>query len=239
MVRFKDGKPIALHLSAHADGHSFPWSIVEKMGDRPVGYVAKGSHAMYAKPGSKHYSPVPVVGPVDYTNKGILWDPSLNYVATKFDVPTATFTPLTAPPPTATTTAAPPTPGEAPAAASHPGAGSASPASTPVYDTKLTPEEIVTVLDYKGRWGNSFSDVREPKGSVGDKVSELGDKLHNVFHFGKKHDAEPKKERRLSLGLSQRLSMLRWAEGPTGPRYKSLERVGVTWNTTELSNELV
>lgn len=46
MVRFKDGKPIALHLSAHADGHSFPWSIVEKMGDRPVGYVAKGSREL-------------------------------------------------------------------------------------------------------------------------------------------------------------------------------------------------
>lgn len=46
MVRFKDGKPIALHLSAHADGHSFPWAIVEKMGDRPVGYVAKGSREL-------------------------------------------------------------------------------------------------------------------------------------------------------------------------------------------------
>ncbi len=68
MVRFKDGQPIALHLSAHADGHSWGWKTVEKMGKRPVGYVATGSRelsqlkrqnisltlspdAMYGKPG--------------------------------------------------------------------------------------------------------------------------------------------------------------------------------------------
>lgn len=43
MVRFKDGKPTAIHLSAHSEGHSFPWGIMEKMGDRPVGYAATGS----------------------------------------------------------------------------------------------------------------------------------------------------------------------------------------------------
>lgn len=47
MVRFKDGKPIGVHLSAHADGHSWAWETMEKMGERPVGYVATGSRELY------------------------------------------------------------------------------------------------------------------------------------------------------------------------------------------------
>ncbi|KIO29042.1 hypothetical protein M407DRAFT_228697 [Tulasnella calospora MUT 4182] len=237
MIRFKDGKPIAIHLSAHSEGHSFSWDIMEKMGDRPVGYVARGSHANYAKPGDKAYSKVPIFGPVDHADKGLLWDPSLKYVAAKFDPPTGTFTPMKAPHPTTTTTAAPPTPGAAPTPA---GASSAPPASTPVYDTSITPEDIVLVLNFQGKWGNSFSDIRFPKGSLGDKFTEFGDKLKNIFHIGKKQESGLQQdEKKKSVGLIQKLSMLRWSEGPTGPRYKSLERAGAQWNTTALSAQLV
>lgn len=47
MVRFKDGEPIAVHLSAHADGHSWAWKTMEKMENRPVGYVASGSRKFF------------------------------------------------------------------------------------------------------------------------------------------------------------------------------------------------
>lgn len=43
MVRFKNGEPIAVHLSAHADGHSWGWHTMEKIEGRPVAYVASGS----------------------------------------------------------------------------------------------------------------------------------------------------------------------------------------------------
>ncbi|KAG8965212.1 Vacuolar protein sorting-associated protein 62 [Tulasnella sp. 419] len=43
MVRFKDGEPIAVHLSAHANGHSWAWETLEKKDGRAVGYVARGS----------------------------------------------------------------------------------------------------------------------------------------------------------------------------------------------------
>ncbi|KAG8945493.1 Vacuolar protein sorting-associated protein 62 [Tulasnella sp. 424] len=227
MIRFQDGKPTAIHLSAHSEGHSFTWAIMEKMGDRPVGYVATGSHANYSKPGDKLYTKATILGPIDRTNKGVLWDPTLTYVASKFDVPTATFTPLSAPPPTATTTAAPPTPGNAPASTSNPGAGSATPASTPVYDTTISPEDIVNVLNFQGKWGNSFNDIQEPKGGG------IGDQLASIF--GKKPN--PNKKPFISLG--QRLEMLQWTEGPTGPRYKSLDRVNMQWNNAPVSNKLI
>jgi len=232
MVRFKHGEPIALHLSAHVDGHSWAWKTVEKMGDRPVGYVATGSHAMYGKPGSKHYSPVPVVGPVDHASRGVLWDPTLNYVAVSYDIKSETFSPLSAPAPTPTSTAPLPTPG---ATASTSAVSMAMPTSpgSPVYNTSFTPDQIVTVLSYKGRWGNSFSDVRETK-----DVGKLTEKFHDVLHFVKKGHQE-EEEKRSTPTLGQRLNMLKWAEGPSGPRWKSLERVGATWNTTDLLPELV
>ena len=46
MIRFKNEVPQAIHLSAHADGHSFAWSTIEKQEERPVAYVASGSREL-------------------------------------------------------------------------------------------------------------------------------------------------------------------------------------------------
>lgn len=43
MIRFRDGKPEAMHLSAHSDGDAWKWDVFEKKGDRPVIYSASGS----------------------------------------------------------------------------------------------------------------------------------------------------------------------------------------------------
>lgn len=46
MVRFENGQPIAMHCSAHADGHSWHFKTMEKMKERPVAYVAIGSREL-------------------------------------------------------------------------------------------------------------------------------------------------------------------------------------------------
>ncbi|KAG8904023.1 Vacuolar protein sorting-associated protein 62 [Tulasnella sp. 403] len=227
MVRFQNGTPIAMHLSAHSDGHAWAWKTMEKMGERPVGYVASGSHAMYGKKGDHAYSPAGLLGPIDHTGCGILWDPILNYCAASYDCATSTFSPLSAASATSTSTAMPPAPGAAPAV-DTPGQDSSgpSPPNVPAYDVNITPEQIVVVLTYQGHWGDYFTDIRAPKESIGDKLAGL-------FNLPKKG------EKRKSPTLEQKIEMLKWAEGPTGPRYKSLERVGMQWNTTKLLDKLV
>lgn len=51
MIRFKDGKPQALWYSQHSYGEAFTYDAVEKRDGRPVAYVARGSHAVYATSG--------------------------------------------------------------------------------------------------------------------------------------------------------------------------------------------
>ncbi|KAG8889140.1 Vacuolar protein sorting-associated protein 62 [Tulasnella sp. 332] len=221
MVRFKDGEPIAVHLSAHADGHSWAWKTMEKMENRPVGYVASGSHAMYGKNGMHAYSPVSFIGPIDYTSKGVLWDPTLNYCAAKYDVTTETFSPLTAALPTPTGTAPPAEPGAVPS--SDPNApASTGPISTPLepaFNKEITPEQVIAVLSFHGRWGNSFWEVQNAEPGKGWTRWPMW--VASGFGLGKK------------------LACLKWAGGPSGPRWKSLERKGVTWNTTDLLPRLV
>ena len=48
MVRFVNGVPDVVYYSEHASGSAYKYSAVEKMGDRPVSYIATGSHANYA-----------------------------------------------------------------------------------------------------------------------------------------------------------------------------------------------
>jgi Vacuolar protein sorting-associated protein 62 len=51
MIRFQNGAPQAVYFSQHASSQSFTYKAVEKMGVRPVVYVAKGSHAVYGTTG--------------------------------------------------------------------------------------------------------------------------------------------------------------------------------------------
>ncbi|MBW0464664.1 hypothetical protein O181_004379 [Austropuccinia psidii MF-1] len=83
MIRFENGKPKAVHLSAHSDGAAYTYDSLTKTDDRkrPIIFSAFGSHAMYPKPGTHDYSPVKFIGPVDRTDYGPLWDPALHFSA--------------------------------------------------------------------------------------------------------------------------------------------------------------
>lgn len=85
LIRFQNGVPESVFLSAHSGGLAYDWEAVEKGKEkgqegRPILYSAVGSHAMYATPG-KHPYILPFSLLADVTDKGPLWDPALNYVA--------------------------------------------------------------------------------------------------------------------------------------------------------------
>ncbi|KAK7744537.1 Vacuolar protein sorting-associated protein 62 [Cytospora paraplurivora] len=96
MVRFENGVPRAMFLSEHEGGQAFAWSALEKkrmnvttsegteVTERPVIYSAVGSHAMYAFPGDHAYV-LPFKMLKDQTDRGPLWDPSLNNYAYFYD----------------------------------------------------------------------------------------------------------------------------------------------------------
>ena len=48
MVRFVNGVPDTIFLSAHSGGSAYKYSTIAKDGDRPVTYIAIGTHANYA-----------------------------------------------------------------------------------------------------------------------------------------------------------------------------------------------
>ena len=48
MVRFVNGVPDIVYYSEHASGTAYKYSVVEKVGVRPVSYTATGTHANYA-----------------------------------------------------------------------------------------------------------------------------------------------------------------------------------------------
>lgn len=48
MVRFINGIPDIVYYSEHSSGAAYKYSAVEKVGDRPVSYIAFGTHANYA-----------------------------------------------------------------------------------------------------------------------------------------------------------------------------------------------
>jgi hypothetical protein len=85
LIRFHHGVPKAVFFSAHSGGTAFSYNSVEKgegkgREGRPILYSALGSHAMYAMPGTHPYV-LPFGLLADVTDKGPLWDPTLNYYA--------------------------------------------------------------------------------------------------------------------------------------------------------------
>ena len=115
MVRFKDGKPIAMWLSQHdvsppltppgesacqhipiypQSGQAFAYDAVSKNGTRPIIYSAIGTHANYVVPGT-HSRFIASIAINDTTSAGPLWDPirSAYYYTYKPSSPTnGTFT---------------------------------------------------------------------------------------------------------------------------------------------------
>lgn len=94
MVRFKDGVPQGMYLSEHEGGQAYAWEAMERRNmtfrgvpnaaERPIIYSATGSHAMYATPGDHPYI-LPFKMLKDVTDKGPLWDPTLNNYAYYYD----------------------------------------------------------------------------------------------------------------------------------------------------------
>ncbi|RKF56435.1 putative vacuolar protein sorting-associated protein TDA6 [Golovinomyces cichoracearum] len=96
MIRFKNGVPEAVWFSQHAGGQAFAYSGLEKEGDRPVVYTARGTHAIYSKDGD-HDHTIPGInfskGPLeDYTSRGTRWDPMKSTFFYTFDRSTETLT---------------------------------------------------------------------------------------------------------------------------------------------------
>jgi hypothetical protein len=76
-IRFHNGIPKAVFFSEHNFGSAYSYGAVEKFGKRPVIYSATGTHAMYATSGLHPYI-LPWGILHDETDKGPLWDPTLN-----------------------------------------------------------------------------------------------------------------------------------------------------------------
>ncbi|MCJ1368335.1 hypothetical protein MMC16_007477 [Acarospora aff. strigata] len=113
MIRFKDGFPQTVWYSQHGNGQAFTYACLEKNGQRPVGYSAKGSHATYATNGfvtcsvhlSKAYQPcrdhdhaipnfnLPAGFLEDHCDQGKIYDPTLSAYFYKYDAAANTFTP--------------------------------------------------------------------------------------------------------------------------------------------------
>ncbi|KAK5079163.1 Vacuolar protein sorting-associated protein 62 [Lithohypha guttulata] len=83
-IRFHHGEPKAVFFSEHNFGSAYSYDAVEKIGKRPVIYSATGSHAMYATPGLHPYV-LPWGVLHDQTDRGPLWDPTLNSHAFTYD----------------------------------------------------------------------------------------------------------------------------------------------------------
>ncbi|KAK2762791.1 Vacuolar protein sorting-associated protein 62 [Arachnomyces sp. PD_36] len=84
LVRFENGQPKIVFCSEHSFGEAFTYEAAEKIGKRPVVYSATGSHAMYSSPGIHDYI-LPFGLLHDETDRGPLWDPSLNNLAYTYD----------------------------------------------------------------------------------------------------------------------------------------------------------
>ncbi|KAF2729017.1 hypothetical protein EJ04DRAFT_448156 [Polyplosphaeria fusca] len=84
VVRFHHGEPKAVFFSEHSFGEAYTYDAIEKIGKRPVGFSATGTHAMYATPGLHPYV---LPGGIlhDETDRGPLWDPLLNMYSFTYD----------------------------------------------------------------------------------------------------------------------------------------------------------
>ncbi|KAK5169038.1 Vacuolar protein sorting-associated protein 62 [Saxophila tyrrhenica] len=107
MIRFKHGKPTAVFMSEHDFGSAYRWHALEKytvnpdgsgtmigtwsnntaakVAQRPVVYSAVGTHAMYPTPGLHPYI-LPYGLLHDQTDRGPLWDPTLNLNSYTWDM---------------------------------------------------------------------------------------------------------------------------------------------------------
>lgn len=89
MVRFVNGVPTNLYLSAHDGGAAYTFDAVSKMSGRPITYIAYGTHANYASTG-EHNHDLPFLD--DQSDAGHIWDVTKNFRGYFFDPSSQTFT---------------------------------------------------------------------------------------------------------------------------------------------------
>lgn len=92
LVRFHNGKPKFVWMSAHGGGGGYTYEAVEKDGEfetgvpgiRPVIFSARGTHANYVSAG-QHAHDLPYSILCDFTDRGPLWDPAKNVLSYTWD----------------------------------------------------------------------------------------------------------------------------------------------------------
>lgn len=100
LVRFYMGEPKFLWMSAHGGGSAYHFDTIEKVKKlrhvdgkiqnsivlRPLIFSARGTHANYATVGQhSHDVPFFFMPLSDFTDRGPMWDPVLNYYAYQYD----------------------------------------------------------------------------------------------------------------------------------------------------------
>lgn len=87
LVRFYNGKPIIVWMSAHGGGGGYYYNNLEKYPldqKHPIIFSATGTHANYASVG-QHPHDLPYNILSDFTDRGPLWNPSRNYLGYTYD----------------------------------------------------------------------------------------------------------------------------------------------------------
>lgn len=224
MVRFENGVPRAMFLSEHEGGQAFAWSALEKKRmnvtlnvnggtvietvDRPVIYSAVGSHAMYAFPGPHAYV-LPFKLLKDDTDRGPLWDPSLNNYAYFYDY-----------------TEAPPPPEEDEGSEED----QVSPEESSPYPFNITilePHSSSLANGTMAQVGSRGGQVVEPISLV--PASSNPNAPTSWFHF-----AGPWGDELYSLGDERQWRLFgqyHYVTGPMGPKFKRLGRETVCQST--------
>lgn len=219
MVRFENGVPRAMFLSEHEGGQAYAWSALEKkrvnvtldvdgeevteIVERPVIYSAVGSHAMYAFPGPHAYV-LPFQMLKDDTDRGPLWDPSLNNYAYFYDY-----------------TEAPPPPEEDEGSEEDEVAPEES-SPYPFNTTVLESHDNGTTLQVDKR-----GEIIEPISLV--PASSNPNAPTSWFHF-----AGPWGDELYSLGDDRQWRLFgqyHYVTGPMGPKFKRLGRQTVCQST--------
>lgn len=87
LVRFYNGKPIIVWMSAHGGGGAYYYHNLEKFEldpKHPIIFSARGTHANYVSVG-QHPHDLPYGILSDFTDRGPLWNPTKNYLAYTYD----------------------------------------------------------------------------------------------------------------------------------------------------------
>ena len=86
LVRYYKGEPVIVWMSAHSGGGDIMiiWKNILLDPNHPIIFSARGTHANYPSVG-QHPHDLPYTILSDFTDRGPLWNPSLNYLCYSFD----------------------------------------------------------------------------------------------------------------------------------------------------------